>query len=660
MEKIINVLDFDMCNAHRVVTFVLLLIITHTCLLVVFARYISYTSVKYFVYITFPCCTILMTFSAIIFNYMDLTALATYGTWLEISGFTVDFSFLYDRLSINMGWLVVVISCLVHLFALDYLKNDPHTIRFFIYLALFTEAMLVFVFAGNFVIMFVGWEGIGMCSYLLINFWFTRVAANKAALKALIMNKIGDIFMLIGLAIIAYITKTTDYLSLNLIIPEMLAQNTPTAIKNSIEIAAYLLTLACFVKSAQIGFHTWLADAMEGPTPVSALLHAATMVTAGVYLYIRIFFLMSSFPNILALVTIVGTLTAVFASITATFQTDIKKLIAYSTCNHLGFMFTACGLGVPSLAFYHTINHGFFKALLFLISGCVIHALRDQQDMRRMGGLAKQMPLTFLQALIASLSSIGMPYLAGNFSKDVIVEISSISVVIPTKAVFIMLNIAAFFSAAYTVRLIVNVFLGTPRHGGNYNQMEGNYTMHFALAALTLLSIFSGYLFVHIFSDLTANSFGKNISDLNSHLPDVDNIPNLYRWLTLVVIFSGAFFGFFLDSAISKLFLKSLKHGKLTRGTIIMQKISDFFANAAYIDYLYNCAAQYFLKFTNSWYQIMDKGILEYLGPYGIFRISEEISKFLKILQNGNVYVTIGMVVTSILVIVVLLTLIIF
>jgi proton-translocating NADH-quinone oxidoreductase chain L len=323
--------------------------------------------------------------------------------------------------------LVVFVSLLVHLYSIDYMNGDPHIIRFLGYLSLFTFFMLMLVTSGNFVQLFLGWEGVGLSSYLLINFWYTRVQANKSAMKAIIVNRFGDFGIYFSLLVIFFFCKSFDFGVVFNLIQLLDAQDGITFLGfniNRVDFIVIFLFLGAIGKSAQLGLHTWLPDAMEGPTPVSALIHAATMVTAGVFVLIRSSPILEYSSSGLFLVSLIGGLTALFAGTVGLVQYDIKKVIAYSTCSQLGYMFFACGMSNYSVGLFHLFNHGFFKALLFLGAGSVIHALLDEQDMRKMGGLIKLMPLTYMAILVGSLSLTGFPFLTGFYSKEVVLEIA--------------------------------------------------------------------------------------------------------------------------------------------------------------------------------------------------------------------------------------------
>jgi len=384
--------------------------------------------------------------------------------WMYTDDLFVNWGFCFDSLTCVMIVVVTFISSLVHLYSTEYMENDPHLTRFMSYLSLFTFFMLILVTADNFLQMFVGWEGVGVSSYLLINFWFTRIQANKAAIKAMLVNRVGDFFLLLGM-----FTIYMNFGSLNYDIVFNSVHEVSNNISlfgiyeiNSIDLICLFLFLGAMGKSAQIGLHTWLPDAMEGPTPVSALIHAATMVTAGVFLVCRCSYLFEQSPFVLSIVTLVGAMTAFFAATTGLFQNDMKKVIAYSTCSQLGYMVFACGLSSYDVGMFHLSNHAFFKALLFLGAGAVIHAVSDEQDMRKMGGLKNLLPFTYSVILIGSLALVGFPFLAGFYSKDIILEVSGSTYTTVGLFSYVLGIIAAFCTSFYSTRLFFLVFLANP------------------------------------------------------------------------------------------------------------------------------------------------------------------------------------------------------
>ena len=350
--------------------------------------------------------------------------------WISSGDFRVNWSIVVDPLTSVMLVVVSLISSIIHFYSIGYMSHDPHKTRFMAYLSLFTFAMLTLVTADNFLQLFFGWEGVGLCSYLLIGFWYKKPSANSAAIKAFVVNRVGDFGFAIGIFLIFFFYGTVNY--------HEVFQQTPLFIQKQViflGIEVNLITLICLLlflgamgKSAQIFLHTWLPDAMEGPTPVSALIHAATMVTAGVFLVVKCSPLFEYSQIALNVVATVGMMTAFFAATVALVQNDIKKIVAYSTCSQLGYMFFAAGVGAYHVAIFHLFTHAFFKALLFLGSGCVIHSFDDEQDIRSMGGVWKKIPYTYTLMVIGTLALTGFPFLSGYYSKDAIIEFAHRSV----------------------------------------------------------------------------------------------------------------------------------------------------------------------------------------------------------------------------------------
>ena len=341
------------------------------------------------------------------------------GSWIETSYFTIEWFFLFDSLTSIMFFVVTSISFFAHFYSVSYMHSDPHQTRFMSYLSLFTFFMLLLVVGNNLLILFFGWEGIGICSFLLINFWYTRLQANKAALKAMFLNKIGDLALLLGIFFFLFYFNTLNFFVLN----NLIYFNASFFFSNNILWCASIsFIIAAVGKSAQIGLHLWLPDAMEGPTPVSSLIHAATLVTAGIFLAIRLSFLFEQVPSSLLVIFFLGSITIFFAGTTGLFQNDIKKIIAYSTCSQIGYMFFIISFSGYQMSVFHLFTHAFFKALLFLTAGAIIHSIQNEQDIRKMGGLIKVLPLAYLTFLIGSFALIGFPFLSGFYSKDPLLE----------------------------------------------------------------------------------------------------------------------------------------------------------------------------------------------------------------------------------------------
>jgi len=413
----------------------------------------------------------------------------TYFEWISAGNLSINFSFLIDSLSLMMMMIITGVGFLIHVYSSSYMHSDEGFSRYFSYLNLFIFSMLLLVMGSNYVVMFTGWEGVGLCSYLLIGFWFKNSPYNDAAKKAFIMNRIGDLGFLMGLALIYKTFGTFDF--------ALIFENAPNLFNPNIESGIMIaITLLLFVgamgKSAQIPLYTWLPDAMAGPTPVSALIHAATMVTAGIYMIIRSNVLYTMAPTTLAIIAGVGIATALFAATIGLVQNDIKKVLAYSTVSQLGYMFFALGLGAYDTAFFHVMTHAFFKALLFLGAGSVIHAMSGEQDIRFMGGLRKKLPITFITFIIATLAISGIPPFSGFFSKDAILEAAYAH-----SPLFWGLGLlGAMFTTFYMFRLVFLTFFGDFRgsHEQAHHLHESPLAMTIPLMVLAALSTFGGFL----------------------------------------------------------------------------------------------------------------------------------------------------------------------
>ena len=408
--------------------------------------------------------------------------------WLDSESFNIAWNFQFDSLTVSMLIPVLVISSLVHFYSIGYMSHDPHNQRFFSYLSLFTFMMIILVTGNNYLVMFVGWEGVGVCSYLLVSFWFTRIAANQSSLSAFLTNRVGDAFLTIGMFVILWSLGNLDY--------SIVFSLAPYIHENIITIIGICLLIGAMAKSSQVGLHIWLPMAMEGPTPVSALIHAATMVTAGVYLLIRSSPLIEYSSTVLLICLWLGAITTVFSSLIGLFQQDIKKIIAYSTMSQLGMMVIAIGLSSYNIAIFHLVNHAFYKGLLFLGAGAVIHAVTDNQDLRRYGGLISFLPLTYTVILIASLSLVAFPFMTGFYSKDFILESAFGQYHFSSISVYIIAVIGAIFTTLYSVKVLYLTFLANPNGPINYykNAHEGDIFLSLPLVILAIFSIYFGYL----------------------------------------------------------------------------------------------------------------------------------------------------------------------
>lgn len=487
----------------------------------------------------------------------------TLSPWIISGSFELYWDFIFDTLTSTMLVVVVTISTVVHFYSVSYMSHDPHINRFMSYLSLFTFFMIVLVTANNFIQMFVGWEGVGLCSYLLINFWYTRIQANKAAIKAMLVNRVGDLNIIFAIVTIFYLFKSVDYstvfaLAYNFINTTISIFNYDINILNLICIFIFMGAVG---KSAQVGLHVWLPDAMEGPTPVSALIHAATMVTAGVFVICRSSFIFENAPVALAIVTIIGAITTFYAASIGLVQNDLKKVIAYSTCSQLGYMIFACGISGYNISMYHLTNHAFFKALLFLSAGSVIHSMNNEQDMRKMGGLLHVLPFTYTMFLIGSFALLGLPFLSGYYSKDFILELSFATYTVPGHFAYALGSMAAFFTAFYSVRLLILTFFGSTNA---YKQVinkahDAPSLIAIPLFVLSILSIFVGYFFrdmaVGLGSDFWENALALSYS--NNYLMDAEFLPFIVKLLPLICAGLGVLLATYIYNWLTK-YLNSL------------------------------------------------------------------------------------------------------
>nr|DAZ88977.1 TPA_asm: NADH dehydrogenase subunit 5 [Phytophthora sp. SKS-2017] len=561
------------------------------------------------------------------------------SNWISSGLFNCNWCFLFDSLTMVMLVVVTSISTLVHLYSSQYMAHDPHLSRFMSYLSLFTFFMIILVTGDNFIQMFVGWEGVGFCSYLLINFWFTRLQANKAAIKAMLVNRISDLILLLGVLTIFYNIRTIEYFSTFAAISivkdfKFIFFN---YILSIVDVACILIFIGAMGKSAQIFLHLWLPDAMEGPTPVSALIHAATMVTAGVYLTARCSPMFEYSMFSLKIITVIGASTAFFASTVGLVQNDFKKIVAYSTCSQLGYMFFACGLSNYPLAIFHLSNHAYFKALLFLCSGAVIHAMGDEQDIRKMGGLRRILPFTYIMFLIGSLSLMGFPFLTGFYSKDLILEVAFASFSETGHFAYWLGTIGAFFTAFYSTRLLFFAFLSETNAYKNIikNAHDVPLEMGIPLGLLAFGSIFIGYISKDMFVGLGSNFWNNSIfiNPLNNQMIDAEFLPTFFKLLPVILSFCGLFGAFYLYFFKFK-FLYNLKISEY--GLYFY----NFLNRKWYFDKIYyEFINQYILQIGyNVTYKMIDKGLIEICGPYGLTTIFAFLSQRIVLLQTGYIY----------------------
>ncbi|NDG67923.1 MAG: NADH-quinone oxidoreductase subunit L [Proteobacteria bacterium] len=551
--------------------------------------------------------------------------------WISSGTLKLHWSIYVDSLTAVMLVVVNSVSALVHIYSIGYMSHDPHKPRFMSYLSLFTFMMLSLITADNFLQLFFGWEGVGLASYLLIGFWFKKESANNASMKAFIVNRVGDLGLLIAMFLIF---KTFGTLTFSEVFSQAADQS-----KNSIKIFGgeyNLITTICvflFIgamgKSAQILLHTWLPDAMEGPTPVSALIHAATMVTAGVFLVARCSPLFEYSQYALNLVAFVGATTAIFAASVAIVQTDIKRIIAYSTCSQLGYMFFAAGMGAYNVAIFHLFTHAFFKALLFLGAGSVIHAFHDEQNIEKMGGVWKKIPMTYALMLIGTLALTGFPLLAGFYSKDAIIESAYFSKSLFAGYAFVIGVTTAFITSIYSWRLVFKTFHGKYNNAMSFEKVhESGPVMIVPLLLLAVGAIFSGYVFHEIFIGENTQFWGKAIFFLKQ---TAHGHPPLWLMILIPTL---------VISAIPLSFILFLKRKDIVEGFVNNNKpFYNFLVKKWYFDELYDLIfVKTFRSIGTFLWQRGDVKTIDAYGPDGVARVVKNLSDRASSVQSGYLY----------------------
>jgi len=591
--------------------------------------------------VTISCVVLSAFLSFVAFYEVGLCGSSCYikfAPWFFSEMFDASWGFMFDSLTVTMLIVVTFVSSLVHIYSISYMMEDSHLVRFLSYLSIFTFFMLMLVTGDNFIQMFFGWEGVGLASYLLINFWFTRLQANKSAIKAMLVNRVGDFGLALGIMGIFTLFKTVDFM-------------TVFACAHKFAGVSFLffhyefdcLTTICILlfvgavgKSAQLGLHTWLPDAMEGPTPVSALIHAATMVTAGVFMIARCSPLFEYAPQALVVVAFIGASTSFFAATTALVQNDLKRVIAYSTCSQLGYMIFSCGLSNYNVAVFHLMNHAFFKALLFLSAGSIIHALADEQDVRKMGGLVKLLPFSYSMMVIGSLALIGFPFLTGFYSKDVILELAYANYTITGNFAYWLGALSALLTSYYSFRLLILVFLSpvTAHKSAIKNVHEAPFLMALPLILLAFGSIFVGYLgkdaMIGMGSDFWKNALfilPQNILVLES-----EYIPQTIKFIPLFFSFIGAMVAYTMNVTASTVSY-SLKTNAARKIYIFLNKrwlfdkvYNDFFGKTS-LNFGYNVS-----------FKTLDKGVIEIIGPTGITEVFKGAIRKTSKVQSGFIY----------------------
>ena len=570
-------------------------------------------------------------FYEVIFNQYQSNVII--AKWINSGSLNVNWSIKIDTLSAIMLVVVTYVSSLVHIYSIGYMSHDPHKQRFMAYLSLFTFAMLMLVTSDNFIQLFFGWEGVGLCSYFLIGFWFKKDSANSAAMKAFIVNRVGDFGFALGIFLIFYLFGTVNYTEVFNLIPTIQDNElTFLGVKiNAIDLICILLFIGAMGKSAQIFLHTWLPDAMEGPTPVSALIHAATMVTAGVFLVVRCSPVYEYSELALNIITIVGMSTAFFAATIAIVQTDIKKIIAYSTCSQLGYMFFATGVGAYNVAMFHLFTHAFFKALLFLGSGSVIHAFKDEQNINNMGGVWKKLPYTYGLMIIGTLALTGFPFLSGFYSKDAIIEFAYLRGNTTGYYAAGIGIFTAFLTSIYSWRLIFKTF-----HGEYNNQKikieethESPLVMLIPLVLLSLGSIFAGFVFKDLFINPQSISFWQDsiffLEPLSTQHP-----PFWFLILTPTLVVISIPIAYYLF----------VRNNRLTERIVsVNTPLYNFLLNKWFFDEFYDSILIRPCKKIGLFlWKIFDVKIIDGFGPDGLAKIIKKFSLKANKFQSGFIY----------------------
>jgi NADH-quinone oxidoreductase subunit L len=574
----------------------------------------------------------LIIFYNVVFNHYNNNIILT--SWINSGALNVNWSIKIDTLSSVMLVVVTLISSLVHIYSIGYMSHDPHKSRFMAYLSLFTFSMIALVTSDNFLQLFFGWEGVGLCSYFLIGFWFKKEEANAAAIKAFLVNRVGDFAFVIGIFLIFYLFRTLNYSEVFQQVPNIIQDkiNLFGIRVNSIDLIFILLFIGAMGKSAQIFLHTWLPDAMEGPTPVSALIHAATMVTAGVFLVVRCSPIFEYSPLTLNIITIIGMTTAFFAATVALVQTDIKKIIAYSTCSQLGYMFFATGVGAYNVAMFHLFTHAFFKALLFLGSGSVIHSFKNEQDINKMGGVWKKIPYTWILMIIGTLALTGFPFLSGFYSKDAIIEFAYLRGNTTGYYAAGIGILTALLTSIYSWRLVFKTFHGPYNNSKiKINEVhESPVVMLMPLFVLSIGAIFAGFLFKDLFitHGIVNNFWGDSIKFLNPL--STDHPPLWIILITPILVTLSIPISYYL-------FVK--KKEVLIDFVNLNKPLYKFLVHKWYFDEIYDVL---FVKSSKRiglfFWKIVDIKIIDKFGPDGISELIKNLSLKATKFQSGFIY----------------------
>ena len=566
-----------------------------------------------------------------------VTETVNLGRWIESGSFVANWSLRFDTLTSVMLIVVTGVSSMVHIYSIGYMAHDGARARFMSYLSFFTFAMLMLITADNLVQMFFGWEGVGVASYLLIGFWYKKDTAHIAAMKAFVVNRVGDFGFALGILVVYALFGSVQF-------DVIFAQSSVLAAADinflgyrlpALEVAGILLFIGAMGKSAQLGLHTWLPDAMEGPTPVSALIHAATMVTAGVFMICRLSPMLEYAPFALDVITVVGALTAIFAATIGMTQFDIKRVIAYSTCSQLGYMFFAAGVSAYPAAMFHLTTHAFFKALLFLGAGSVIHAMSDEQDLRNMGGIWKKVPVTYVMMWIGSLALAGFPFFAGYYSKDMILEAAYAADSAVGGMAFWLGCLAAFLTAFYSWRLLIMACHGAPRASAKVmaHVHESPKVMTLPLLILAIGAVFSGWLGYELFVGEHMEQFwGTSIFILPAHtaMEAAHHVPAWVKMLPIILATSGValavlFYGYWISMP--------------ARIAALFRPVYLLFFNKWYFDELYEAIfVRPAVRIGTFLWQRGDNDTIDGFGPDGISALVYRLSGICSRVQTGFIF----------------------
>ncbi|MCF3947062.1 NADH-quinone oxidoreductase subunit L [Acidiphilium sp. AL] len=585
---------------------------------------------------------IISALAAIVTDYRHLVLqvpdhLVVLGPWISVAQFTPHWTLRVDTLSLVMVGMVSVVSAIIHVYSVGYMAGDRTEPRFFAYISLFTFAMLMLVTANNLLQLFFGWEGVGLMSYLLIGYWYDRASANEAAIKAFIVNRVGDLFFAVGIALTYLQFHSVDY--------SVIFNGATQAVSARyhvfgadlpvLEVISILLFVGAMGKSAQLFLHTWLPDAMEGPTPISALIHAATMVTAGVFMTVRMSPLIAQAPVAMDVIAVIGGATAFFAATIGCVQNDIKRIIAYSTCSQLGYMFLAVGVGAAPAAIFHLVNHAFFKALLFLAAGSVIHALAEEQDIRRMGGLWRKLPVTYVTMWAGALALAAIPPFSGFYSKDAILAAAFADHSASAMFGWLLGTLAAGLTAFYIVRLLLMVFHGTPRgpREAIAHAHESPLVMLGPLIVLAVGALASGFLLAPSFIGGRFGAFWSSSIALPAHgavMQALHLVPVWAERMPLLLAIAGIGVAYWLYE---------LAPGLPARLARALPGLYAFLLNKWYFDELYDAVfVRPAWRLARFIWRVGDEEVIDGI-PDGIARLTSDASGQAVKLQSGSIAV---------------------